>query len=261
MVTFSANSASSMRKFAKNALNMSGHTNTTSNTSGSAASTTSTNASSTSPATSSSSTNNDSEFTNNSPLNISDPHLATATAADYPRPVLSSFAGPAPTGTNPRRFLNEPVSSSGGIYSNGSSKSTAASDILEPRFLKKLCDDIETSLNVDSECVDDYSSNDFSGDYSFDNELIRSPAKAYRLKPNPPVKGTNLNELRQNFELNLKHALPAGAKKALNTKAPNEPVPKSHLGVLVWPQPPSPQAIVHFKHPDIFQMFFSSCCC
>lgn len=54
----------------------------------------------------------------------------------------------------------------------GSSK--FSDDLMESRFLNKLCEDIEVSLNVDCDCADDYSINDFSGDYSFDNEL-KSP--------------------------------------------------------------------------------------
>jgi len=44
----------------------------------------------------------------------------------------------------------------------------------ENKFLNKLCEDIEVSLNVDCECADDYSMNEFSGDYSFDYDM-KSP--------------------------------------------------------------------------------------
>ncbi|RNA23809.1 hypothetical protein BpHYR1_036191 [Brachionus plicatilis] len=51
--------------------------------------------------------------------------------------------------------------------SNSQDYSAKLSDSFEAKFLNKLCEDIEVSLNVD--CADDYSVNDFSGDYSFDN--------------------------------------------------------------------------------------------
>lgn len=88
----------------------------------------------------------------------------------------SNIANYPPTGTsggisghNLDRIFSSSTTNTSSQF--GSSK---FSDIIESRFLNKLCEDIEVSLNVDCDCADDYSINDFSGDYSFDNEL-KSP--------------------------------------------------------------------------------------
>jgi trimeric autotransporter adhesin len=89
-------------------------------------------------------------------------------------------------------------------------------DLLETRFLNKLCEDIEVSLNVDCECADDYSSNDFSGDYSFDNEL-KSPAGS------ASATVTNLIKARQQAQLKRDETGPALA----NVAAANGSMPHS----------------------------------
>jgi hypothetical protein len=86
---------------------------------------------------------------------------------------------PPPPQTAPLSLLE----SSGSFSTTGLLSATASfsaandriSDSLDAKFLNKLCEEIEVSLNVDCECADDYdSSNDInSGDYSFDHELLK----------------------------------------------------------------------------------------
>jgi hypothetical protein len=68
---------------------------------------------------------------------------------------------------NPAMVKLLPPSNATALYSACIQKEFA--DTFETKYLNKMCEDIEVSLNVDCECADDYSSNDFSGDYSFDN--------------------------------------------------------------------------------------------
>ena len=82
---------------------------------------------------------------------------------------------------------------SSGSFTNGFSTNDRISDSLDAKFLNKLCEEIEVSLNVDCECADDYSSNDFSGDYSFDHELKSSPMPIRFNTPTTQMK-TYLNE-------------------------------------------------------------------
>lgn len=84
----------------------------------------------------------------------------------------NSSRPPLPPNTNPFQKHSLPLPYHSSIRT---AHSTFTSDVMETKFLNKLCEDIEVSLNVDCECADDYSSNDFSGDYSFDNEQIKTP--------------------------------------------------------------------------------------
>ncbi len=99
------------------------------------------------------------------------------------------------------------------------------------------------SLNVDCECADDYSSNDFSGDYSFDNELIKTPMTAakgqYRgqnaqgLKLNPIQQ--KINNLEQNIK-SLRNGGNSGNQNNINNNVCTfeyNGQNKSHVGVLV----------------------------
>ena len=79
-----------------------------------------------------------------------------------PVKVLKKSAPNQPKAANSAEALSSSV-----LYSNGIQHEFT--DNFETRYLNKLCEDVEVSLNVDCECADDYSSNDFSGDYSFDN--------------------------------------------------------------------------------------------
>ncbi len=204
----------------------------------------STNTSSNSPATSS--TNNDSEYTNNnSPINLPDMASSPEQHNYQQRPTnlkLATFSNNS-TSSSPYHYQNQ--SSSDNIYNNFSkesgrqlysaprprfvdrpplppsmkstaysslkSNSTFGSEILETKFLNKLCEDIEVSLNVDCECADDYSSNDFSGDYSFDNDLIKTPmsmAKGNYQQRTQFNQGLKLNPIQQkinNLEQNIKN--------------------------------------------------------
>ena len=93
--------------------------------------------------------------------------------------LLSPLPPPPPPQTAPLSLLE----SSGSFSTTGLLSATASfsaandriSDSLDAKFLNKLCEEIEVSLNVDCECADDYdSSNDInSGDYSFDHELLK----------------------------------------------------------------------------------------
>lgn len=101
------------------------------------------------------------------------------------------------------------LESSGSFSTNCFSSSFAAndriSDSLDAKFLNKLCEEIEVSLNVDCECADDYSSNDFSGDYSFDHELIKQQQQQY--SPIAPIKYNqmaNANHMKNYLNGNLK---------------------------------------------------------
>ncbi len=235
----------------------------------------STNASSNSPATSS--TNNDSEYTNNnSPINLPDVdhnyssiqqrptnlklgtfsnnsnssspfHYQNQTSSDNLYNNLSKEPARHLYSSAPRpRFVDRPPlppSAKSTTYSSLKSTTTYGSEILETRFLNKLCEDIEVSLNVDCECADDYSSNDFSGDYSFDNELIKTPMTAakgqYRgqnaqgLKLNPIQQ--KINNLEQNIK-SLRNGGNSGNQNNINNNVCTfeyNGQNKSHVGVLV----------------------------
>ena len=96
------------------------------------------------------------------------------------------------TNENSKLQLPKPPQSlleSSGSFTNGfSCTNDKISDSLDAKFLNKLCEEIEVSLNVDCECADDYSSNDFSGDYSFDHDL-KSPSLTSSItkSSNPPA--------------------------------------------------------------------------
>lgn len=139
---------------------------------------------------------------------------------------------------------------SSGSFTNGFSiTNDKISDSLEAKFLNKLCEEIEVSLNVDCECADDYSSNDFSGDYSFDHDMKLSPMPAVRYNNNNFSNGSN-NTARSYLNGNLsKNVVNCKTKKILNkdshdngqkpnsatasTSSSSADNSKSHLGVLV----------------------------
>ena len=243
MVTFGTNP----RKFT-NQHNLSG-----------SASVTSTNASSTSPATST--TNNDSEYTNNTPDNLSD-STNPEQSFSLIKPKLSTFSNNSPyhqkneiyanhfTPHNSNRLESVSRSKIGekndklpplptSINKNSYSKpnSNFSSDILETKFLNKLCEDIEVSLNVDCECADDYSSNDFSGDYSFDNELMKTPLSMGKINyqqqrhNSQPGKINPLQNKINNLEQNIK--LIRNNNNNSNPNYHNTGQNKNQIGVLV----------------------------
>jgi hypothetical protein len=240
--------------------------NTTSNITASTSATgsTSTNVSATSPTASS---NND-EFSNNSSTEIGNLTSTsnTATKYSYVKKIKNNFSFHVNNDIDsrnnkdmsiirsPKRFINSTSSNKvvgttaspklsnynqltpSLVNSNSSSMNRISSDLVENKYLNKLCEEIEVSLNVDCECADDYSSNDFSGDYSFDTGP-RSPGYlqhtngVYRANPKPinsdiynnqnsqtnkdqqqPASNNNVNishftELRKNFEQNIKNQL------------------------------------------------------
>ncbi len=150
------------------------------------ASSSSTAASSTSPTVSSigSPPNEEELIINNHSNNLTVSDVQNDYNKNQTRPVMMSkfttFGSTNNPNSNsyksPKKFINGtglslPPNSlpSSVLYSNGIQNEFT--DNFESRYLNKLCEDIEVSLNVDSEVVDDdYSSNDFSGDYSFDND-------------------------------------------------------------------------------------------
>lgn len=118
---------------------------------------------------------------------------------------------------------------------------------METKFLNKLCEDIEVSLNVDCECADDYSSNDFSGDYSFDNEQIKTPLSVainktmYTQRSQQGANVTKLNSL-QNMKKQQRNGIVvnkssnAGGNLSSNADASGNNVQnknKNQIGVLV----------------------------
>jgi hypothetical protein len=132
--------------------------------------------------------NHEDTVENETKLTVSDQSYSQLTVSRRPpavvhRPLtnpgkLTTF-GPG-LKASPKRFVNsaggkttsfgaETASSMpvNALYSNSIQSEFA--DTFETKYLNKMCEDIEVSLNVDCECADDYSSNDFSGDYSFDN--------------------------------------------------------------------------------------------
>ena len=119
---------------------------------------------------------------------------------------------------------------------------TAYTDILETKFLNKLCEDIEVSLNVDCECADDYSSNDFSGDYSFDNDLLKTPLSVAINKTQYPQRsqGANITKLGslQNVKKNrnglvINKSNSKNTSTSSNQNANTNVQNTSHIGVLV----------------------------
>jgi hypothetical protein len=106
----------------------------------------------------------------------------------------SSLKSPLPPPPPPQTAPLSLLESSGSFSTTGLLSATASfsaandriSDSLDAKFLNKLCEEIEVSLNVDCECADDYdSSNDIqSGDYSFDHELLK--LNQHQPIPTPP---------------------------------------------------------------------------
>ena len=223
-----------------------------------ASTTASSNNSATSPSSSSSSTTND-ELSNNSSsaaeiCNIinSNNQSGNSTASEYSfinRKSIAKFSNVNNHNTirSPRRFVNttttanslispslSPMGKSNYrftpslINSNNSSMNRISSDLMENKYLNKLCEEIEVSLNVDCECADDYSSNDFSGDYSFDAVEPNSPKtinnsnkNSRQIINNSNIDSNNVNishftELRKNFEQNIKNQL-----KSVNNNSNN----------------------------------------
>ncbi len=183
-----------------------------------------------------SSANNDSESLENSPViinNILNNSDLTSTSQSFTlnsdssiadrTPRLSTFSSNKKLNENtiingnhrksPQRFLDKlpPLPTNTMSQSPKNQSRNKSEEYLEGKFLNKLCEEIEVSLNVD--CVtDDYSSNDFSGDYSFDNDLVcRTPNLVNSSNKTQIYSngiGTNkynhLTDLRKNFELNIK---------------------------------------------------------
>ncbi len=236
------------------------------------------NTSTTSPTCSSG--NNDSEYLANSPgLNNNNSDLTSnsqsftlhSDSSSLMLPKLNTFLP-----SNSNKKLNEAQNSSVNKFLNVSSSLSASpqspthnvnnrksNELIESKFLNKLCEEIEVSLNVDCECADDYSSNDFSGDYSFDNDLsnvlkvTNSSNHNNNINKtqmfsngNNAINKTNVNyltDLRKNFELNIKQ-LRNHSNRNFNTNQPrilnlknnldnNDGQPsasnKTNLGVLV----------------------------
>jgi hypothetical protein len=262
-------------------------TNTTASTSASS------NTSATSPTSSSSSTTND-ELSNNSSsaaeiCNIinSNHQSGNSTASEYSfinRKSIAKFSNVNKNHNHairsPRRFVNtattanslispslSPMGKSNYrftpslINSNNSSMNLISSDLMENKYLNKLCEEIEVSLNVDCECADDYSSNDFSGDYSFDavepnspttitnsNKNIRQIINNNSNNDSNNVNISHFTELRKNFEQNIKNQLRSvnnnnnnnnnhdtnGKAKSNQNNQDNQNLHiKNHFGVLV----------------------------
>lgn len=110
----------------------------------------------------------------------------------------------------------------------GSSK--FSDDLMESRFLNKLCEDIEVSLNVDCDCADDYSINDFSGDYSFDNEL-KSPIGMATATSMGGVNSmtSNINGKTTGLAKNLKAASVAPSSNTTTTNNKSTPQQQSFI--------------------------------
>ena len=219
MVTF----GSSTHKFPNPKTNQSITTLTTAlanSTGSSSGSSSSSTGSTTSPSTST--TNNDSELTTYSPLNENPiSHSFSLKPSIIPSLNNSQFAQQRPKLTaftkNNQIFIdNDFHRSPKHLIQPMSPDSKTPSEVLEAKFLNKLCEEIEVSLNVDCECADDYSSNDFSGDYSFDNDIKSPsvPSSMNNIKKNNDYSNLNtsliksnlshLTDLRRNFEMNIK---------------------------------------------------------
>lgn len=269
MVTFGVNNSSaSMRKYPKSNQSIttlttaviSTTTTTTGTNSESSNDAGSNNTSTTSPTCSSS--NNDSEFLDNSPIINSSITNSDFTSnsqsflqsnSSLVLPKLNTFSSKKEDSMciNQTQRTNDKLPP---LPSN-SPKNRKSNDFLEAKFLNKLCEEIEVSLNVDCECADDYSSNDFSGDYSFDNDLvIRAPNKNnYSNALNTTNNKVNyLTDLRKNFELNIKQLRNCNTNSNYNPNKQNNirptsmtkpnfdtnqnqqpPTNKTNLGVLV----------------------------
>lgn len=246
-------------------------TNTNTNTSSSSSSTGTSTVSSTSPT--ASSTNNDLDLSaNDMPLNnaltVSDQSFnihqrdssgSSCASGSSNGPIQTQRPNKLSTFDNyrsPKRFIGSTTTNVGGslkpvsFMSNISSSPAAGtkfSDIIESRFLNKLCEDIEVSLNVDCECADDYSMNDFSGDYSFDNEL-KSPVAELKSGTflsnniNSSINGKNdtTKQLRQlanriNSESQVRNVTTSASSRpsAAQIQPINNSPSKSQIGVLV----------------------------
>lgn len=244
MVTFGSNAANSSSIKRQTKANNSMSTLNTTVTTGATGSTSS-NTATTSPS-ASSSNNEDIDYTN---LTVRDQSLAQTKIA--PVDVL---AGGFRT---PRYFVNSKLpplpKQAKKQPSSFDMASDRTSESIDGRYMNKMCEEIEVSLNVDCECADDYSSNDFSGDYSFDAEMkspvLRNVEKYGRGKAQAPALNTNsLVELRKNFEHNIARQLRGvaasssssatsnygGTKVGQSGSAESQSSPsKNHLGVLV----------------------------
>lgn len=231
MVTFGNNGTNSMRKSSKTNQSIAtietNTTNTTVTTSASASSST------TSP------TSSSSDSASNSPLNklsVSDQSFNTIQTNSFVLPPPPQRPSNLSTFTNlnqfrsPRQVVNNLKLPSPPGSPKPASAFLTSQESFETKFLNKLCEEIEVSLNVDCECADDYSVNDFSGDYSFDNSL-KSPVLVKTNLPkqnaNYGVNSSNLIELRKNFEQNVKN-LKQQTKNTMENQSN-----KSQLGVLV----------------------------
>jgi hypothetical protein len=167
--------------------------------------------------------------TNNTSSSISNNEQESLASSER---SMSSSISTSPSPINKSLLLNDGNTGLSGVTAIKSSScnnnNNNNNDTLESRFLNKLCEEIEVSLNVDCECADDYSSNDFSGmDYSFDNEALRaerteriiSPDFSHLAKPEPDF--TQLTELRRTLENNIK-TMRADATSTLKSKPKNE---------------------------------------
>ena len=175
------------------------------------------------------------------------------------------FIGNAANSSQPMAKAPQSLLESSGSFTNGfSSTNDKISDSLDAKFLNKLCEEIEVSLNVDCECADDYSSNDFSGDYSFDHEM-KTPSLAssslvvtrhslpstsiataknnpYAMAKSGLVKNSNETNKKPNGNLNStgyksRHlnvdVASSHYDNAASSNSPSKVTAKTHLGVLV----------------------------
>lgn len=156
---------------------------------------------------------------------------------------LSTFSDQScKSSQSPRCFINNQVSypsasspNQESTISNKQYYSAKLSDSFDGKMLNKLCEDIEVSLNVD--CADDYSINDFSGDYSFDNgtktSIYSSVSKRQCLHGQkiPEIKSeiNNLNKDQSYFNQNNSEF--ASFKKISPEKKKN--LHKNNMGILV----------------------------
>ncbi|CAF0732571.1 unnamed protein product [Brachionus calyciflorus] len=228
--------------------NFENHTNTTVSTSVSTSSTGSTS----SPIPYSSNGSDTTEQISNNKLTVSDQCFNIQTSLFLQNQNLNRLSTFSDTSSklyrSPRRF----VDSQDGSYNvspkqensliNSQEYGAKLSDSFEAKYLNKLCEEIEVSLNVDCECADDYSVNDFSGDYSFDNCNSKNqiystiPAVNRQLNastPNPShslhetIK--NLEQIKKNKNTNVKNGLVSFSQNSSSTDSQNS----KNLGVLV----------------------------
>jgi hypothetical protein len=222
MITFGQSTNTIKRN---NKTNQSISTLNTSTTHTAITTTTSASGSTTSPTTCSS--NNESSPSNNSPVEnsnkliVSDQsfNVNTYSLCNKRSTALSTFkssdkASDSTENINeffgenfrpsPRRFIDTSKQTVGNFPVNNienkfnTCKISPQSITSESKFLNKLCEDIEVSLNVDCECADDYSMNEFSGDYSFDYDIKSPITLNTKRTPKPTLNINNVNTSNNN---------------------------------------------------------------